>query len=310
MKTTNTRVALLMAVFLGAFWGCSSVPSARRYIREAEKADEVGNMELVLKNMEIMTDIFPQELAKERRAEVLAMYRRNQIAYGVQQSDRAETRGDLIEAWVWAVQTASVEPENPECKRMADRAETLYDAIGASFMEQAQDSLAANRPEKAFSYAIKASWYGAGDAAAPLLTAIAGNNAGSFHPGEVIHGQGVKGILRTDSLEQFGAQKAFAPYGLPIYFGDIPQYYQFIQQVKVKGTPVPRELPQEYTKVDALFQLTSKARRVGADALVNVHMWTTRKKVYTIGDAIRLAHLPYDGTEESPVVLKSTLDNP
>jgi len=94
---------------------------------------------------------------------------------------------------------------------------------------------------------------------------------------------------------------------MPIFFGDVPRYYVTFGEVKVKGVPVPRELPAAYAKMDSLFLLTRKARRMEADAVINVRLWTKRKNSFTLGEAIKFAEFPREGTKANPVQARTTI---
>lgn len=306
MINTLTRTfscTIVLALVLMTLGCASGPPKPRRYVRDAIKADEVDNCELVLKNIETLSDIFPHELAKKRNRNLIPIYRENQIEYGFTQSNLAYERGNFVEAWVWAVQTSVVEPEKPECWTMAQRAQELRVEIATDFLAQARKALSANQREKAFSLAVRSAWYGSGEQGAlliktitqdPVLAELIANN-------EIIQETDVRGILRTDSVSRFGLEKSLAPYGIPIYFGDVPRYYLSLGEIEVKGVPVPKELPAAYSIQDSLYFLTHKALRRDADAIINVRFLTKRKKPFTIGEAIKFADFPPLGTEAHPI---------
>lgn len=103
----------------------------------------------------------------------------------------------------------------------------------------------------------------------------------------------VGGMVRTDSIERLTQESEFAPYGIPIYFGDVPRYYVSLGTVTVKGTPIPQSIPAEYAKLDSLSKLTIKAKKkFNPDALINVHFWTKSKKAFTVGEAVSFIQFP------------------
>ena len=94
------------------------------------------------------------------------------------------------------------------------------------------------------------------------------------------------GPVTTTSIKKLTSE-VYAPYGVPVYFGDIPRYYISLGEVEVDGMPMYFPIPVDYKEQDAIYELSEEARELGADAIIKVRLWTKRKEYYTTGEMVR-----------------------
>lgn len=293
--------------------GCATGgPSPASCIRNAKAAYQKNEIKSALENFQKVVDFAPWALEKKRFADEVALYRDAQVKYGTEQSSQAEGAGNLLDAWIWNIQVANVDPGRAECQAANEATSRLKTAIAADYLAKAQASLQSNDRAAAMVGAVQAAWFGAGDEAVAAMEAAAGRPADGVRPWvfDKIRSDELADLVRTDTIERVKDYASFSPYGVPIYFGDVPRYYTSLGTVQVKGMPIPRKVPSEYAKLDSLQKLTKKATaKYTPDAIINVHYWTKSKKAYTVGEAIRWVDLGAAGTVQSET-LPEGLDTP
>lgn len=284
---------------LTAASGCATT----RQISKAEKAYEAGNHQAVLENFEEVIDTKPEVLNRGHRQDEVAHYRDSQIAYGFDQAKQAEAQGELVHAWIWYIQTSAVDGEREECKQALDEAKRVKQAIADRYMEEASNALARGARVEAATAASQSVWYG-NDAARDLFReASQSQELPPWFEGDITNAD-VQGVVRTDSIERFQIREVFAPYGIPVYFGEPPRYYVSMGEMKVEGTHYTREAPAEFAQYDALFKMSRKAKKKGADAIINVQFWTKRKKPFTRGEFVKFAVLPEDNGDTKEAITR------
>lgn len=279
--------------------GCATSGSGKpaSHIRNAKREYAKGNMHATLVSFERAVAISPAALEKKRFADELTMYQDAQIKYGTEMAAQAESEGRLLHAWVWNVQLSIVDPNRDECRNARDAAVRLKAAIGKDYLRQARQFLETQDTHAALLFASRSLWFGE-EQAEGVMDQIAARlnpslDSWQFDP---IREEDVRDLVRTDSIERLTPKQEFAPYGIPIYFGDIPRYYVSLGTITVKGYPIPQDVPPEFTKLDALSKLSEKAgAKFNPDALINVHFWTKSKKAFTVGEAVRFVQFPDSG---------------
>ena len=280
--------------------GCSSIPSARKLVWQAKKAHKAEDHAAVLRNMEQVVDTQPQALDKTRFQDEVALYRDSQIIYGLEQARAAESAGRLPEAWVWYTQVSLVDEEREECATAKQESDRLLRAICEQSRADAEQALASGDSRSAAASAARGMWFGDGGCGDILQKVCSQKGEAPAASTQVIRTADVAGIVRTDSIERLVKGPLFAPYGLPVYFGDVPRYYVSLGELRVEGMPMTQDMPPAYAKIDPLAKMTKKARKKGADALINVHYWTRRKKAITRGEMVQFLDLPTEAPEEPP----------
>ncbi len=288
---TGGTTLLLITLLAGCATG---PPKPASLIRQAKKASKMGDDATVLRRFETVIDTTPYVLNRKRYADEIELYRNSQIAYGFERARAAESAGQLIDAWVWYYQTSLVDDERAECQEAAGEAERLRLAIAADYSVQAERCLDRGDSWGAMLLSAQSIWYGGGEPAAQVFCSAAhpfGPGAHCSHMG-CVRCSDIAGFVRTDSLQLLQDDPVFAPYGIPIYFGDVPRYYASLGSIKKQGVPITQKVPPAYAKLDVLFRLSRIAMKRGADALINVHIWTKSKKSYTEGEMVRFLNLP------------------
>ncbi len=314
MKDNVKQVVLLQMVFtVGVFLllvpGCvstSSGPNPRSLVKQADKAFTNGDLEAGLRNMQLILDTTPWVLDQSRYSDAIKQYRDAQIEYGFQQARNEEASGNYVKAWVWYVQTSMVDPDREECTKAIKEAQRLRQVISTDFANRAVAAASAGDSKLAASYALRSLWYADNEDAKNILSALEkqSGNVLDFSSIDRIKDTDVAGTVRTDSLQKLSPAPTtiFAPFGLPIYFGDIPKYYQVLGPVQVKGVLQTQELAPEYAQSSSLYALTNLAQKLyNPDALINVTYETTTRNAFTVGTAVRFIE-PADANGDEDVV--------
>ena len=301
----STALSALCLCMLTVLCGCASgPPKPRKLIYQAKKAHRSGDYGTTLRNFEKVLDTTPHVLNRSHYRDEIDLYRDAQIHYGLSEAKRAEAGGRLIDAWVYYAQVSVVDEARDECARAAEEASRLKRAVADDFLARAADAEARRDPHRALVAACQSLWYGGDERAAGIVAQVAHPLAGAGEPWRFseVRDADVKDLVRTDSLERLRGEKEFAPYGIPIYFGEPPRYYVPMGEVKIEGRHYSQEIPPEYAVLDALAKLTRLARKKGADGIVNVRLLTRRKKAFTLGVLVKFAELPPEVSTGVPVV--------
>lgn len=292
----NWRATTIAAVVLAlVVSGCTSgPPKPRKFIGLAKKEARRGNDAEVLRNMEKVVDWQPRILNKSWYADELELYRDSQVRYGLTRAAEAEQKNSLEEAWVWYVQVSQVDPARPECQEAKKAADATKDKIARALADAANAAVARGDVTAALSFAARSKYFGGGDEATKILAAAGTGpeQAGQVSAIDEITEAHVAGLVRTNSLELLNDTPVFAPYGLPIYFGDVPRYYVVIDELMAVGVPAVQRVPSEYAMLDGLASLTTMAREKtpDADAIINVRLFTTANKRFVYGEAVKFAN--------------------
>ncbi|MCL4217522.1 MAG: hypothetical protein KJ052_11035 [Candidatus Hydrogenedentes bacterium] len=285
-------VCLLVGFLLLA--GCAGgPPKPAKSIRQAKKAHKASDHETVLKEFEYIIDTAPGVLSRKRYQDEIDLYRDSQITYGLAQAEAAEQEGRLIDAWIYYVQLSKVDENREECAQAAESAIKTFQAISSDFLEKARTAEATGNRQEALVFAAQALWYGGGDDARALFLELQGGGIADIDLAvtDPVRAEDITGLVRTDSLDRLKEDPLFAPHGMPVYFGDVRRYYVSLGEVKTKGTPFTAPVPDAYKRYDSLAKLTKKATKLGADALINVHIWTKSKKAYTQAEMVKFVDL-------------------
>lgn len=305
-RTGSAAVLLAFAVAMSA---CGP-PSPRSLVGLAKRAERKGDRMEMLKNVELLQDLAPRELQSKSRGmkEFRATYVDAQIAFGLEEARKAKEAKELIDAWIWLVQISLVDPERAECKAAQEEARKTRTEIAAMLAQEAQDALGKGDPVKAIQAAVRSLWFEENDQAKGLLEQ-AGTRADAYTASwrfDPMKDDDVAGHLRTDSLSLMREPPVFAPYGVPIFFGDVPYCHYSLGQVMVKGTPMPygtgnpkalKYLPKGSDSLALLSRVAARARRVErkrvqADAIINVMYERTAFDVITSGELIKYVEAP------------------
>lgn len=289
---------LLIIVFLLATVsaGCASgPPKPGRVLRQAEKAYQTGDYQTTLTCFEKVIDTTPWILQRSRYEDSLVHYEDAQIQFGLAKAKQAELAGNLIEAWVWLVQISLVNETREECIAAEKDALRIKVAISDDFLKQAEEKSSSGKGCDAAILALQSLWYQQNDPAQSLLKKEIPSmeSQAALWAIDAISASDITNFVRTDTITRLGEAPEFAPFGIPIYFGDVPRYYITLGTVEVEGIPISKNVPIEYRKKDVLAKLTAKARkRFDPDALIKVHYWTKSKKAFTNGEAVKFIDYP------------------
>ena len=297
---------LVTLVILGLLAGCASgPPSPRKLIYQAKKAYQAGDYRGTMVCMEKVLDTAPHVLQRSQFADEIQLYNDAQIKHGMAWAQTLEQSGQLIDAWIIYAQVAVVRPEREECRKAAIEALRLQKLIADRFLQEAQSALRAGDRHGALMAASQSFWYGGGDPAMEVFRSAAGSHDGvpAAPSTQVLRRAEVTDLLRTDSLDRFRGDPEFAPYGIPVFFGETPRYYETLGEITIEGRHFSQKIPAEYAVTDALSKLCFLARREGADALINVRLWTKRRKAFTVGEMVRFAALPPETPGASKTVV-------
>ena len=288
----SVACCVLVAVLMPA---CAGPGNPKRYMRKGKKAYKNEDYAGALINFQTVREVAPEMFNKWHRKDELASYLDTQIKFGIKEADSRAARGDLIGAWVYYVQVSGVDDSREECQQAWVCAQETRQAIAGDFLRQAREAAARGDRHGTVMAANQSLWYGGGEEAAAMLAEANGQGhilpqpyqASKVNWYDVMSPEGV----RTDTIERLLDTREYAPYGMPIYFGEAPRYYIRMGELKVEGMPEYRDIPAQFREKDPLFKLTKKARKHGADALVNVRMWTRRQKVHTRAEMVKFADI-------------------
>ncbi len=273
--------------------GCGP-PKPGTFIDRGVAAYENQRYEEALRQFEKVLDTAPQTLNPVERPSEVAAYQECQIAYGSAQARQAEGAGRLINAWVWWVQVSMVSDDHPACEDAEKKAAEVRKRICARFLEEAEAALEDENFSMAMAHTAQSRWYGCEEGAERLLAEAAARSGMMVFlpPVDEIQAYDVADHVRTDSLCRLSERFPFNPYGIPIFFGDVPMYYVTIGHVRVEGPPLSHKLPPEYSEYDTMHKMTKIASENNADAIINVRLWTKTQKPYAKGEMIRFVHFP------------------
>ena len=169
------------AILLGALTlllaGCATVGpgpgsgvNANATLQTAEAAYASGNFEDALLNYEIVLAVKPALIRNTKSSQILGNYYDTQIRVGAARAQASESKGDLVGAWVYYVQTSLVNPDRRECKDAAQAAARVKSALADLSLAQSRAALAANDCTAAALAACQSLWYGGGEPARAVLT--------------------------------------------------------------------------------------------------------------------------------------------
>lgn len=293
MKTYLSWLLGFLLTFsaVGLFGGCSSIPSAKKLEREARRAHKTGDYTLALEKMQTLEDVYPGHLADEREEKARALYQELQSLYGTQQAELASSEGRLLDAWVWYTQLALLATDSESSNAAAEKATKLYSQIGEKYCGEARRALSNGDRSSAIEWATRALWFGGGRTAENIFAEATGVPNANGVTGDIrpVQPNDVAARIRTDNHYIVAPDDLFAPYGLPIFFGEPRRYYLPVKEIMVKGYPVYSGVPESFKKADPLLRLTKAAKKKApmADGLINVRLWTKSKKQYVRADAVK-----------------------
>jgi len=280
--------------------GARNVPlTPKATLKAANKAYQGRSYDQALVYYERVLKTKPKLLKNKRRVKHLDNYYDTQVQYGIRQARNAEEAARPEDALVFYTRVASIYPSREVCQEAAADAERVRAKIAQQYLAEAQQLLPYNKPGAA-KKACQSLWFVGGEPARAVLVQAVGSPeaADAFAwQAAAIRSSDVSGPIRTDTLARLTKTPEFAPYGTPIFFGDAPLYYISMGKLTVKGYPkIDPDTVMPPGTIDALALLSVQAKKRGADAIANVHMWTKRKRMRVSAELVRKADLPVNDT--------------
>ena len=295
LLSSSMRVAalLVLALFVA---GCAASPAS--YLRKSHKAYVAKDYELVLKNMQVVVDAAPEVLRKKKNRDIIEEYRTSQIMYGESKAQEALNSDKISEAWAWYAQMALIDPTLEACKQADANAKVQREKLADQYLQKAK-SYDPNVSREWIAPAAKSLMLQDSEEARQMLSSR-GIQVNKDHVIDPVSNTDVAGTLRTDMLKRLREDLSttpFCPYITPIYFGDVPHYYEVIKRIHAGGYPVTERMNPQFAKKqgDSLRKLSKKAQNLGADAIINVSFEAGYFGVTTYGDAVRFVTLPSSG---------------
>lgn len=276
--------------------GARNVPlTPKATLKAANKAYLGRSYDQALVYYERVLKTKPKLVKNKRRVKHLDNYYDTQVQYGIRQARNAEEAARPEDAFVFYTRVAGIYPSREVCQEAAADAARVRAKIAQQYLSEAQQLLAYDKPGAA-KKACQSLWFGGGDPAQQVLIQATGSPeaADAFAwQAATIRSSDIQGPIRTDTLARLVKTPEFAPYGTPIFFGDAPLYYISMGKLTVKGFPrIDPDTVMPPGTVDALALLSVQAKKLGADAIANVHMWTKRKRMRVTAELVRKADLP------------------
>lgn len=281
--------------------GCATMERDKN-LRTATNNASQGNYQRAIPYFEKAFDSNPSLHNKSKYMTEIRIYRDTQVRFALEQSRAAEMDGRLVEAWIWLAQASFVDKDHEEMPKVLGELQRIRKRIQSRGVQDALLLHEAGENVRAVDSLAQSLWFGSQTEAWDTLHGIAQPLQGSAASATVdgVREVDVAGMVRSDSLERIAGTNRFAPYGIPIYFGDVRKYYRPLKKIKAKGSPYMHAQPIGAVPKDSLKKLTEKARKANGNAIVNVHIITKRKKTITRGEVVRT--LDFDEKAEAPPV--------
>jgi hypothetical protein len=296
-----------------ALAGCVTTPASQLalmnapagdVLRAADKDYKAMNYDSAMLGFENVQMREPKRLTNTGGAKYLDDYFDCQIQWGLRQARAAEAQGDLHKAYIFFTLVSRVYPETDLCRKTAEDAVRVKKTMAKGYLVKAQNALAGGLTIEAANCACQSLWLGGGDEAQKVFDdATRGQGGGAPLPWQtsLVREVDLDATVRTDTMARLEKQPVFAPYGVPIYNGQPPRYYISMGKVTVNGFPRSMfGLPNVQNQPDGINLLSTTAKQNGADAVINVQLWTKRKRYKTSGELVRFADLPAEQAAPKP----------